>query len=92
MTLPFHLSCTLESPLLYELSDDRFQVMATGASAVAFGSNANAAHANSAAFGNGATTTRDDLVRIFDDGPDVNPVSVEEQRQFFEAWGKSLAA
>jgi hypothetical protein len=40
----------------------------------------------------GATTTRDDLVRIFDDGPDVNPVSVEEQRQFFEAWGKSLAA
>ena len=40
---------------------------------------------------NGATTTRDDLVRIFDDGPAVHPASVEEQRHFFEAWGKSLS-
>ena len=31
MTLPFHVSCTLESPLLYELPDDRFQIMTTGA-------------------------------------------------------------
>jgi hypothetical protein len=30
MTLPFYVSCTLESPLLYELPGDRFQVMTGG--------------------------------------------------------------
>jgi hypothetical protein len=31
-----------------------------------------------------------DLVSIFAPGPDVDPVSVQEQRQFFEDWLKSL--
>jgi hypothetical protein len=31
-----------------------------------------------------------DLVTIFDSGPDVEPTSVEEQRQFFDRWLQSL--
>ena len=40
----------------------------------------------------GSPTTRDDLVRIFDCGPDVSPASVADQREFFERWGRSLVA
>ncbi len=36
------------------------------------------------------STTREDIVRIFDAGPDVVPAQVAEQRQFFEEWGKSV--
>jgi hypothetical protein len=32
----------------------------------------------------------EDLVFIFDSGPDVEPVSVAEQRAFFDVWSKSL--
>ena len=31
-----------------------------------------------------------DLVNIFDDGPDVDPVSVSVQQAFFEDWTRSL--
>jgi hypothetical protein len=31
-----------------------------------------------------------DLVSIFESGPDVDPASVEDQRQFFECWLASL--
>jgi hypothetical protein len=31
-----------------------------------------------------------DLVSIFDDGPDVEPVSVAEQRAYYESWLASL--
>jgi hypothetical protein len=40
----------------------------------------------------GCSTTREDIVRIFDAGPDVVPANVAEQRKFFEHWGKSFAA
>jgi hypothetical protein len=40
----------------------------------------------------GSSTTREDIVRIFDEGPDVVPAYVAQQRQFFEEWGKSFAA
>jgi hypothetical protein len=34
----------------------------------------------------------DDLVGIFETGPDVEPVSVEEQRRFFDRWLQSVGA
>ena len=40
----------------------------------------------------GSSTTREDIVRIFDAGPDVVPTHVAEQRKFFEEWGKSFVA
>jgi hypothetical protein len=40
----------------------------------------------------GSCTSREDIVRIFDAGPDVVPTSVAEQRKFFEEWGRSVAA
>jgi hypothetical protein len=39
----------------------------------------------------GTSTTREDIVRIFDAGADIVPASVSQQRQFFEEWGKSFA-
>jgi hypothetical protein len=38
----------------------------------------------------GRRATLTDLVMIFDSAPDVQPASVEEQRQFFERWLHSL--
>jgi hypothetical protein len=40
----------------------------------------------------GTPTTRDDIVRIFDAGPDVVPTRVADQRKFFEDWARSVAA
>jgi hypothetical protein len=40
----------------------------------------------------GSSTSREDIVRIFDSGLDVVPASVAEQRKFFEEWGRSVAA
>jgi hypothetical protein len=39
----------------------------------------------------GRPATMADLVSIFDTGPDVNPSSVEEQKNFFERWRRSLS-
>ena len=38
----------------------------------------------------GAGARQEDLVGIFDDGPDVDPATPEEQRAFSEAWFRSL--
>jgi hypothetical protein len=38
----------------------------------------------------GAPAKLEDLVSILDTGPDVTPVTVEEQEKFFNAWIKSL--
>lgn len=40
----------------------------------------------------GKPASRDDLVDIFDSGPDVMPASVENQREFFNDWLASLRA
>lgn len=39
---------------------------------------------------NGTPARISDLVRIFDSGPDIEPVSPAEQRAFFEQWLKSV--
>jgi hypothetical protein len=38
----------------------------------------------------GERATRSDLVRIFDTGPDVEPVSVEEQKAYHDQWWVSV--
>ncbi|WP_208450957.1 hypothetical protein, partial [Burkholderia cenocepacia] len=38
----------------------------------------------------GQQAKRQDLVRIFDTGPDVRPASVAAQREYFDTWQKSL--
>jgi hypothetical protein len=38
----------------------------------------------------GRRATMADLVKIFDTAPDLQPASVEEQRQFYEQWLQSL--
>ncbi len=40
----------------------------------------------------GRHTTREDLVRIFDSGPDMDLVSVKLQREFFDRWLESPRA
>jgi hypothetical protein len=39
----------------------------------------------------GRSTTREDLVRIFDEGADVIPSYVAQQREFHEKWIQSFA-
>ena len=39
----------------------------------------------------GRSTTREDLVRIFDEGADVIPSYVTQQREFHEKWIRSFA-
>ena len=39
----------------------------------------------------GRSTTREELVRIFDEGADVIPSYVAQQREFHEKWLQSLA-
>lgn len=38
----------------------------------------------------GRVASQDDLVEIFQTGPDIELASVEEQRKFYEDWRKSL--
>jgi hypothetical protein len=38
----------------------------------------------------GKQARREHLVQIFEQGPDIIPTSVQRQREFFEAWLKSL--
>lgn len=40
----------------------------------------------------GRRASREDLVRIFESGPDVIPASVANQRQHFDEWVQSLKA
>jgi hypothetical protein len=39
----------------------------------------------------GKSTSREDLVRIFDAGPDVIPAFAKQQREYFERWVTSFA-
>jgi hypothetical protein len=38
----------------------------------------------------GKQALRSDLVKIFDEGPDVIPSSVQNQREYFDSWIRSL--
>lgn len=40
----------------------------------------------------GSRVGRGDLVSIFDSGPDVEPTSVQSQREFFDTWLNSRKA